>query len=73
MKKLKLTLLDLDNVEVLSRSQLRNVLGGMAPATTTEDPEDSCGVDCASNSSVCKGSCPRCNQTQVSQRYYCVQ
>ncbi len=38
MKKLKLNIQQLDNVEVLTRSQLKNVLGGVVTVTTYSIP-----------------------------------
>lgn len=54
MKKLKLNLQHLENAEVLTRSQLKNVLGGGSDLDTTKacDP-----VTCAAKSSPTLGNC----------------
>ncbi|HEY5464672.1 MAG TPA: hypothetical protein VIJ95_15525 [Hanamia sp.] len=55
MKKLKLNLQHLENAEVLTRSQLKNVLGGSAVSTTGNCQTD--GQACSTRSQVncCSG------------------
>jgi len=36
----------LESAEVLTRSQLKNVLGGVAIATTTPCPSSGCSLEC---------------------------
>ena len=58
MKKIKLNLQHLENAEVLTRSQLKNVLGGsLTPFTATN-----CGVSCAGDlgNSCDNPDCSKC-------------
>ena len=71
MKKLKLKALELGANEVLTRAQLKNVLGGSGGITTTtgqfEDCKDECvaiGEKCV-NGVVCAAvDCPSSNPTK---------
>lgn len=61
MKKIKLTLQQLDNAEVLTRESLKNVLGGLAAPTTTGVSAGS-GTGCTKdNLGLCSGNCRRSN------------
>lgn len=54
MQKLKLKLQSLPNTEVLTRSQLKNVLGGLEEATTTGCPSGSAPCSCNGKSNGCQ-------------------
>jgi hypothetical protein len=57
MKKIKLTLQQLDNAEVLTRDSLKHVLGGVSAPTTTGTSSGS-GSGCAVDSlGLCSGNC----------------
>ncbi|HLR38030.1 MAG TPA: hypothetical protein VK084_08285 [Chitinophagaceae bacterium] len=58
MKKLKLEELNLGNAEVLSREELKKVLGGTKPVTKSGD--DKCNAYCSSDDD-CDEKCSHCD------------
>jgi len=62
MKKLKMQALALGGAEVLSRGQMKHVMGGDFPVTN-------CAADCTGNcvhqSGACKGKSGTCSSTQA--------
>ncbi|TAN14300.1 MAG: hypothetical protein EPN37_11865 [Chitinophagaceae bacterium] len=68
MKKLSLKALNLNGVEVLTREQLKNVLGGQQAQTTViicgYTYIDSAGIS-HSGGGECSGSLDQCNQSAI--------
>jgi len=71
MKKISLDNINLDEIEQLSREQLKNVLGGFMYNTTgnggggeTTVPTKECGDWCGGDDGECDsaGSCPTCKE-----------
>lgn len=60
MKKLKLTALSLGGADVLTRTQMKKVLGGDFPASCASNP---CDGSCTMQSGTCKGHEGTCGWT----------
>ena len=64
MKKLKLNELNLGNAEVLTREELKKVLGGMGSGSGGTNCTDSCETDSDCNGGS-ENSCNKCSQSSI--------